>query len=128
MRVAQLPDGSRGCSRVVVALLAGACTLLPMNVSAQEAGFLVRRSTNLYSKDFNVWTATCKGIKEGALKQEVTCVLEQQVCEPGKCPKPFDIRSDDAPPLALTFGVARYNDTCAWVFNWTVWRYTYKCW
>jgi hypothetical protein len=125
MNVVQLPDKLKLGCRLFVLLLAGACTSLPMSLSAQEAGFLVLRSLKNY-KEFQVWTADCKGIKVPAPKQTVQCTLTQQTCEAGKCP--FEKQSDDQPPLALTFGQSTYNPTCAWVFNWTTWRYVYQCW
>lgn len=125
MRFVQLTDGVKAGCRFVVLLLAGACTLLPMNLSAQEAGFLVLRSLKNY-KELHLWTAQCSSLKISAPKQTVQCTLTQTTCAPGDCP--FEKKSDDQPPVALTFGLSSYNPTCAWAFDWTRWTYVYRCW
>lgn len=126
MRLVQLRGGLKVGYGFAAMLLAGACTLLPTNLAAQEVGFLVLRSAQNY-KEFFLWTAHCPGInKSQYTEQKVQCVIERRICDVGKCP--FERNSDDRPPLALTFGLSLYNPTCAWVYDWASYRYVYRCW
>ena len=117
MRFMQLPHALKVGYRFAVMLIAGACTLLPMNLAAQGKGFLVLPE----QKSSGIWAADCPALKPDSPTQKVTCTLTQDVCDSGKCG--LEKMSTDTPLRALTFGKSQRSPTCIYVFDWASYRY-----
>jgi hypothetical protein len=110
-------------------LLAALFAMFPVDVAAQQTGFLVITDFTS-SKSVYLWTASCPNLRvnnsPSDMQEKVVCTFERTTCAPESCA--FNKKSTDSPPLALTFGKSSHNPTCAWVFNWTSWSYAYRCW
>lgn len=107
----------RSSQSFVVALLAGAVGLVPMNVIAQGNGFLILSKPTPDKPSISV--VQCQEIQP---KQEkVTCDIiykgkdDPIPCKPGACS--FHKKAARDVPGDLTYGVSYVNPTCAWVYH-----------
>lgn len=104
----------------VVALLAGAFGLVPMNVVAQNQGFLVLPSN--HPKQPTVHVVTCRESNAG-----LNCAINTrgEKCKPGECS--FQKGTQPDYPGILIYGVSG-KATCAWMYDTSRQEYYAVCW